>query len=79
MQPAANNFDIPEAPRRVRELSNASGALQLAADIEAYWRKRGHPEVRAWVEAKAHGSEYGSIYTVATNLVRGLPPGSAHG
>jgi len=57
-----------------RELSSQLGAHALAREIEEWWHKRGYPQVKAWVADKAFVSAKGNIYSVKTNLVRGMPP-----
>jgi len=58
-----------------RELSSERGAKALALEIEAWWHSRGYPQVRAWVPmGPPLVSAKGNIFSVKTNLVRGMPP-----
>jgi hypothetical protein len=57
------------------------GAEALAANLDAYWHKRGFPQVRQWVERQpwADGPpprcvSAAGLWIVRSNLVRGMPP-----
>ena len=65
------------ASRIPRELSSERGAKALAQEIEAWWHSRGYTQVQAWVDGRAFVSTGGNVYTVRTNLVRGMPPREA--
>lgn len=57
-----------------RDTLARSGAHELAAEIQAWWHKRGFPQVRVWVE-QVFGKECArETWGVRSNLVGGLPP-----
>jgi hypothetical protein len=58
------------------DTSTEDGATTLAKHLRAFWHRRGHPEVEAWVEAMSIGNDKKKrrVFTVRTNLIGGLPP-----
>lgn len=53
-------------------LGSHRSSSYLVRNIEHYWKSKGFPTVRAWVEEMDYGK--GKIYLVRSNLVNGSPP-----
>jgi hypothetical protein len=55
-----------------RDWLTLTGAQALAADIRAFWARRGNtPDV--WVEQMRHGPDETRAYVVRSNMVNGRP------
>ena len=63
----------PHREYDVRELMTAHGAAELAKELEAFWKERGYPGIRCWVQkfTDAHVT-YG--HGIRSNLLNGIPP-----
>jgi hypothetical protein len=61
-------------PRSKTDFMTEAGAGQLATTIKAAWAKVGHDDVEAWVTKVKDRPRGEPVYTVNTNLIRGLPP-----
>lgn len=59
-----------------RDLTTRAGNVELAAELTEWWEKRGFPHVRWEVVPRHnhHGNGTEPTWTVASNLVNGLPP-----
>ncbi|MBH5391767.1 hypothetical protein [Bradyrhizobium diversitatis] len=70
---AANNNDFG----RGADWLSKRGAMALAKHLQAYWHRHGYPAARFWPEPiDERFSKIGTyeIYTIACNLINGLPP-----
>jgi hypothetical protein len=65
---------VPEPEFEADNLTK-TGAMHLAARLDAYWHAQGHLHVRHTVHA-AHtpGNNRCAIWVVRSNLIRGQPP-----
>jgi hypothetical protein len=73
-RPDRHTTPVHPPSQLTRELCSHKGAERLAAEIEEWWHRRGYPQVKAWVDGTAFVSDKGNVYTVRTNLIRGMPP-----
>lgn len=61
-------------PDRLSDRCTPAGAAELAEKIVDYWRARGFPLIKAWVDDVARFSN-ASIYGVRSNILpNGFPP-----
>lgn len=66
-------FEPPKTPQASRNWCDREGAYALKAQIEAYWRERGHA-VQVWIEEKPYSMTMrGTHFVVRSNIVSGLP------
>ncbi len=65
--------------RRTPEPISKLGAQRIAAQLDAYWHRRGHNHVRHWIEIAYRDGDAGTnpFWTVRSNLVAGKPPPEA--
>lgn len=47
---------------------NWRDAKELAAHIEEYWEKHGHPEIRVWVEKVESFNKLHAHYAIRSNI-----------
>lgn len=61
-------FEPPKTPSPSRDWCDRAGAHALKAQIEAYWRERGH-DVMVWIEEKPYAVALrGSHFVVRSNI-----------
>lgn len=70
----ALQFEPSKTPQPSRDWCNREGAYALKAQIEAYWRERGH-DVMVWIEEKPYAVALrGTHFVVRSNIGKnGLP------
>jgi hypothetical protein len=73
------------APRATRDLTTQAGAETLAAELNAWWHRRGYTNVQHWAEwlafARKRGDQLGrssGTWVVRSNLINGMPHAEAY-
>jgi hypothetical protein len=72
-------LDFAAAVDGEHEFTNATGAAELKARIEAYWRARGHDVQVMLVEGAFTQALRSGRFDVRSDLVNGLPRGKRGG
>jgi hypothetical protein len=69
--------EVPASAMQISETLNRTGATALARRLEDFWHHRGYPTARFWAEPISERfQKIGTheLYSVACNLINGLPP-----